>query len=69
MVHFLICSVCRKFNKQIKVLRHLVKLHVTDLAKTPPSAEFLKTLRERLATQTPNGENSSIPDSNKNSDG
>lgn len=59
LTHFLICSVCRKFNQQIKVLRHLVKLHTTDLAKTPPSEEFLQTLRERLAAQEPD----------KNSDG
>jgi hypothetical protein len=51
LTHFFACSICRKFNRQIKVMRHLVKLHVTDLTKTTPSDEFLFKLRENLSKQ------------------
>lgn len=61
-IHFLTCSICRKFNKQMKVVRHLVRLYVTDLTKTPPSEQFLQQLRDQLATQAANQ-----PSTSKNS--
>lgn len=69
VAHFFACSVCRKFTKQIKVLRHLVKLHVADLAKTSPSEEFLRRLRENLAKERTPHHPSSDSELRKNSDG
>ncbi len=69
LAHFFACSVCRKFTKQIKVLRHLVKLHVADLSKTPPSEEFLLKLREHLAKQNTRDGNSLGSEPHNNSDG
>jgi len=62
LAHFLVCSVCRKFNKQMKVLRHLVRLYVIGLTKTSPSERFLQQLRDQLATQAANQ-----PSTSKNS--
>lgn len=56
-IHFFMCSVCRKFTKQIASLRMLVKRHASDLAATKPTDEFLQSLRKELASTTP--ENSS----------
>jgi hypothetical protein len=54
--HLLVCSICRRYTKQIKSLRLLVKRHVADLAKTQPREEFLQSLRQdlfSLSTRSP----------------
>ncbi len=62
-IHYFMCSVCRKFTKQIASLRLLVKRHVSDLATTKPTDEFLQSLRKELASTTPEN---SLPDNKPN---
>lgn len=51
-LHFTICSVCRKFQKQMRSLTALVKGSFAEQEPQKPDPEFLSTVRtelERLA--------------------
>lgn len=46
--HFLSCSVCRGFQKQMVSLTALVRLSVATREAEPPDPEFLRTVRQEL---------------------
>ena len=46
--HFLICSVCRKFEKQIHSLTALAKASFADQEARKPDPEFLSSVRAKL---------------------
>lgn len=51
-VHIMICSLCRKFMRQIKSLSSLVHSHYSDSPNTTPRPEFLTKLRADLKSMT-----------------
>jgi hypothetical protein len=46
--HFIICSVCRKFEKQMRSLSALVKASFADQEPRKPDPEFLSSVRAKL---------------------
>jgi hypothetical protein len=47
-LHFLCCSVCRGFQKQMLSLTALVRISVATREAEPPDADFLRTVRQEL---------------------
>lgn len=46
--HFMICSVCRKFEKQMRSLPALVQASFADQEARKPDPEFLTSVRSKL---------------------
>ena len=46
--HFVICSVCRNFEKQVRSLSALVKASFPDQEVRKPDPEFLSSVRAKL---------------------
>jgi NMD protein affecting ribosome stability and mRNA decay len=49
-LHFIICSVCRKFEKQMRSLNALVKVSFADQERQEPDSKFLTSVRAKLET-------------------
>ena len=47
-LHFLSCSVCRGFQKQMLSLTALVRMSVATREAEPPDADFLRAVRQEL---------------------
>lgn len=47
-LHFIICSVCRKFEKQMHSLTALVRASFADQEPQKPNPEFLLSVRAKL---------------------
>ena len=61
-LHFIACSVCRKFVKQMRALSQLVKASVAEQEERRPDPGFLTAVRARLhdiagETEPPGGPN------------